>query len=101
MHENRLTAEEALMELEPILCSIADGVQTMGAIHTAMVEGHCAADGFYNALYYVWDKLTEDTGKAAAIVNGATEKDPAGPIIPADWPTFGEVVRQMEKDHAQ
>ena len=97
MHKNRMTEEEALMELEPILCSIADGVQAVGAIHTAMVEGHCAADGFYNALYYVWDKLTEDAGKAAAIVNGATEKHGAEPIIPADWPTFGEVVRQMEK----
>lgn len=23
------------------------------------------------------------------------------PIIPADWPTFGEVVRQMEREHVQ
>lgn len=101
MHKNRMTAEETLFELEPILYSITYGIQAVGAIHTAMAEGQSAPEGFYNALYYVWDKLTDDAGKAAAIVNGATEKCVAGPIIPADWPTFGEVVRQMEKNHAQ
>ena len=101
MHKPNMTAEEALMELEPILYSITYGLQAVGAIHTAMSEGHSAPEGFYNALYYVWDKLTDDAGKAAAIVNGATEKHGAKPIIPADWPTVGEVVRQMEREHAQ
>ena len=97
MHKNRMTTEEALLELEPILYDIAYGVQAVGAIHTAMAEGHSAPEGFDNALYYVWEKLTEDAGKAAAIVNGTTENCPAEPIIPADWPTFGEAVRRMEK----
>jgi len=46
MHKPNMTAEEALMELEPILYSITYGLQAVGAIHTAIAEGHSARKGF-------------------------------------------------------
>lgn len=96
MHKNRMTAEEALLELEPILYSITYGLQAVGAIHTAMVEGNAAPENFMDALYYVWDSLTNHAKEAVAIASGALEKPSAESIVPADWPTVGEAIRQAE-----
>lgn len=99
MHKDRLTAEESLLDLEPILYSITYGLQAIGAIHTAMAEGKNDMSSYPDALYYVWSHLTEEAESALQIINtAATCPSERERLIEhlLSMPTFGEAIRQAE-----
>lgn len=101
MDKPAMTAEKALLELEPILYNIIYGLKTVGAIQTAMTEGKNDMSDYPDALYYVWSHLTEEAEAALKLIHTAdNHREERERLIERlrQMPSFGEVIRQMEKE---